>query len=92
MTRTLALSEVKFKLSQLVGDVLRRDDEGIITRNGKPAAVLISAQEHESWRETQEIKAHPELMREIREGLKAIRQRKGKRYSSVDELFGPSVG
>ena len=92
MTRTLPLSEVKIKLIQEVGDVLRRDVEVIITRNGKPAAVLISAQEHESWRETQEIKAHPKLMREIRESLKAIRQGKGKTYSSVDELFGPSVG
>lgn len=91
MTRTLPLSEVKMKLSRLVEDVLRRDDEVIITRNGKPAAVLISAEEHESWRETQEIKANPALMREIQEGLKALRQGRGRTYRSLDALFGASA-
>lgn len=91
MTRTLPLSEVKMKLSRLVDDVLRRDDEVVITRNGKPAAVLISAQEHEGWRETQEIKANAALMREIQEGLKALRRGQGRAYHSVDELFGPAA-
>lgn len=55
MTQTLPLSMAKIKLSQLVQDVLRRDDEILITRNGKPAAVLLSAEEYASWKETQEI-------------------------------------
>ncbi|MBI3318906.1 MAG: type II toxin-antitoxin system Phd/YefM family antitoxin [Candidatus Omnitrophica bacterium] len=91
MTKTLPLSEVKMKLSRLVQDVLLREDEIIITRNGKAAAALISAEEYESWKETQEIKANPELMREIQEGLKALRHGKGKSYSSVEELFGPAL-
>ena len=62
MTKTLPLSEVKIKLSAIIAGVVRRSDEVIITRNGKPAAVLISADEYDSWRETQEIKRDPELM------------------------------
>ena len=93
MTRTLPLSEVKIKLSQLVAEVIRREDEIIITRNGKPAAVLMSAEEYESWRETQEIKKDPELMREIREGLKQFEKGQVKRYdyNHLDELFGKST-
>ena len=91
MTQTLPLSMVKIKLSQLVQDVLRRDDEILITRNGKPAAVLLSAEEYASWKETQEIKSQPALMREIREGLKAVQRGRGKRYRSVDQLFDPAT-
>ena len=87
MTQTLPLSVAKIKLSELVENVLRRDDEILITRHGKPAAVLVSAEEYASWKETQEIKADPALMREIREGLKAIQRGQGKQYRSVEELF-----
>lgn len=88
MTRTLPLSEVKTNLSKLVAEVARRDDEIIITRNGRPAAVLLSNEEYESWKETQEIKQNPELMREIRQGLKELE--KGKVKYSLSELFGDS--
>ena len=90
MTRTLPLSEVKINLSKLVADVARRGDEIIITRNGKPAAVLMSAEEYDSWKETQEIKKDPELMREIRKGLRELEKGKAKTYDNLDELFGES--
>ena len=92
MTRTLPLSEVKTNLSKLVADVARREDEIIITRNGKPAAVLMSAEEYDSWKETQEIKKDPELMREIRKGLRELEKGKFKTYDNLDELFGESDG
>ena len=88
MTHTLSLSEVKMKLSRLVEGVFRKDDEIVITRNGKPVAVILSADEYDSWKETQEIKSNPEMMREIYEGLKQIDKGKIKTYSSLDELFG----
>ena len=91
MTRTLPLSEAKIHLSKLVSDVVRREDEIIITRNGKPVAVLMSAEEYESWKETQEIKQDPELMREIREGLAALEKGRKKHYANLEELFGPAA-
>lgn len=90
MTRTFPLSEAKIKLSKLVADIIRRDDEIIITRNGKPVVVLVSAEDYESWKETQEIKRNPELMKEISEGLKQLEKGKTRSYT-VDELFGPEV-
>ena len=88
MTQVLPLSVAKIKLSELINNVVRRDDEILITRNGKPVAVLVSAEEFAAWKETQEIKANPALMREIQEGLKAIQHGRGKKYISVQELFG----
>ena len=90
MTQTLPLSIAKIQLSKLVENVVQRDDEILITRNGKPVAVLLSADEYTSWKETQEIKANPALMREIQEGLKALQRGRGKNYASAEELFGPT--
>jgi prevent-host-death family protein len=83
--RVLPLSEVKTRLSELVNVVEQRDEEITITRNGKPVAVLISADEYASWKETVQIIADAELMQEIRDGIQAL-QRTKKRYT-LDDLF-----
>ena len=85
--RWIPVSEVKISLSKIVATIVARDDEVIITRNGKPVAVLVSAQEHEQWKETQEIKANPEFVREIQEGLKAIQKGTRAKKYSLDKLF-----
>jgi prevent-host-death family protein len=85
--KTLSLSEAKMKLSELVDKVQHTDEEVIITRNGRPAAVLISPDELESMRETLQIKADRDLMKEIRAGLKAL-QGKCKLYTLEELLDG----
>jgi len=40
--KIVPLSEVKAKLSQLVDEVATRDEQIVITRNGRAAAVLLS--------------------------------------------------
>ena len=84
--KTLSLSEAKAKLSGLVEEVERRDEEVVITRNGRPAAVLVSPDEFDSWKETLAIRADRDLMREIRTGLAALKARKARLYT-LDELF-----
>lgn len=43
------LSLAKARLSDLVDQVNRRDGKIVITKNGRPAAVLVSVDEHDSW-------------------------------------------
>jgi antitoxin YefM len=83
--RILPLSEVKTRLSELVNVVEQRDEEITITRNGKPVAMLISADEYAAWKETVQILADAELMQEIRDGIQAL-QHTRKRYT-LDDLF-----
>ena len=83
--RILPLSEVKTRLSELVNVVEQREEEITITRNGKPVAVLISADAYEAWKETLHILADVELMQEVRDGIKALQHTK-QRYT-LDELF-----
>ena len=88
--KTLSLSEAKMKLSALVTSVSAVDEEIVITKNGRPAAVLVSPDEFESWQETSRVRFDDELMTEIREGLMALKEKKASLYT-LEELFqGPT--
>jgi prevent-host-death family protein len=83
--KPLSLTEAKMKLSSLVDSVSSTDEEITITRNGRPAAVLISPDEYESWKETIAVRADKDLMKEIRQGLSLLKKNKAKLYT-LDEL------
>jgi len=83
--KTLPLAEVKAKLSRVVDQVAKTDEQVVITRNGRPAAVLVSPDEYESWRETHSIRSDRELMAEIRRGLRALKR--GGRIYTLEELL-----
>ena len=84
--KTLSLSEAKMKLSALIDSIRVTDEEVIITKNGRPAAVLVSPDEFESWRETLVVRSDSELMEEINSGLDALKRKKASLYT-LDELF-----
>jgi len=86
--KTLSLSEAKMKLSALIESVKTTDEEVIITKNGSPAAVLISSDEYESWQETMAIRSDKELTAEIQSGLAAFKKKKLKLYT-LEELLNP---
>jgi prevent-host-death family protein len=71
MFETLPLSEVKARLSELIARVEGQQDRVVITRNGRPCAVLISPDDLEGLEETLEIMSDPDLMKRIREGREA---------------------
>jgi antitoxin YefM len=71
MSETLPLANVKSKFSEMVDRVERTRDRIIVTRNGRPAAVLISLEEFESLEDTLELLSDPEAMRELDESRQA---------------------
>ena len=84
--KTLSVSEAKMKLSALIEAVKTTDEEIVITKNGRPAAVLVSPDEYESWHETMIIKSDADFMAEIKKGLSAIKRNKASIYT-LAELF-----
>jgi antitoxin YefM len=72
MTTTLSITKAREDLPRLVENVKTTLSEYIITVNGSPAAVLISAAEYESWRETNEILSNPSLVKAIKQGEKEL--------------------
>ncbi len=69
---TTSLANVRAHLSAFVDSVNRTHERVVITRNGEPAAVLISPDDLESLEETIAILSDPEAMRQIEESRTAI--------------------
>jgi antitoxin YefM len=67
MTSYLPLAEVRDRLSPLVASVQATHERVVITKNGKPAAVLIAVEDLESLEETLDVLADEEAMQAIRE-------------------------
>ncbi len=72
MIKTLPISQARIELPTLVDKASKLLDEYIITVNGTPAAILMSAREYESWKETNEILSNPELVESIKQGEEDI--------------------
>ena len=84
MSDTLPLSSVEAHLSELVDRVEDQHDRVVLTRNGKPAAVLISHDDLESLEETLSILSDPALMAQIHESEQALAD--GEQTTTLAEL------
>jgi prevent-host-death family protein len=88
MVKTIAVSEARQNLPELVTRMRTLLDRVVITRNGKPEAVMMAFEEYESWVETLELMSRPETVRGIREGLADL---SAGRARSFEEVFGESL-
>ncbi len=86
MTKILPISEVKARLPELVVGVLEREEEVVVTRNGRPAAMLVNIQEYERLKETLDVLSDPDMMRQIRAGERYLA--KGGKGLSFEQVFG----
>lgn len=91
MTNTIAISDARAKLPDLVDKAKNRMDEYIITVNGLPAAAIISADEYESWKETEEILVDKSLMKAIKTGEKELKEGKGITLEELEKELGLDV-
>ena len=83
--KTLSLSEAKMKFSSIVDMVSSTDEEIVITKNGRPAAIIISPDEYERIKETANIRSDAALMKEISQGLKSLKAKRAQVFT-LDEL------
>lgn len=88
MIQTLPITKARENLTDLVDKANKKLDEYIITVNGTPQAVLISAAEYESWKETNEITSDPGLMKAIKQGEKDIKAGRVYDWEDVKKELG----
>ena len=62
----MPLAEVKNRLSEVVDQLEREHGRVVITKHGRPAAVVLSIADLEGLEETLDILSDPKLMRRIR--------------------------
>ena len=66
---TLLLADARARLSEFVADTQATHEPYEITRNGRPAAVLLAADDYVAMKETIAVLADAELVRAVQEGL-----------------------
>ena len=88
MTKTLSITQAREELTSLVDKAKTKLDEFIITVNGTPAAVLMSAEEFDSLKETLDIMSDPQLMKAIEEGEREIKEGKGEDWDVAKIQIG----
>lgn len=71
-TSTEALRTVKDRLSEFVDRVQKQHERVVITRNGTPAAVLISTDDLEALEETLDLLSDKKAVKELREARREV--------------------
>jgi len=85
MSKTISLKEARNRFSKIVDKVDRLSERYVVTKNGVPKAVVMSAEEFESWVETLEFMSNPKAVRALEQGLKGA---KAGKVRSFKEAFG----
>ena len=83
MSKTVPFTEARAALSELLDELERRHEHVVITRNGRPAAVLLPAAELEAIEETLEVLQDEHLLEALRESEEDV---KAGRVTPLDEL------
>lgn len=73
MNTVLSISDARQSLPNLVDKVNKTEDKIVITVNGKPRAVLISAELLEILEETAEVLAIPNIKEDLKKSRKQIK-------------------
>lgn len=84
MSETIPLTEAKAHLSDLVDRTAREHERFVVTRNGRPAAVLLSPEDLESLEETVDILQDRALLTSIRKSRREASE--GKRLRLKDQV------
>ena len=89
MSKTMPISEVKTRLPELVSGVEQREEEIVVTRNGKPAAVLVNYNEYERLKDTLDVLSDPAVMKQIAQSKSFYAKKQ--QGESFEAVFGESL-
>ena len=87
-TKNISLTDAKSKLPEFIRNVSEMFDRYIITKNGKDAAVLLSAEEYEGLIETLDILSSKSEIMAIKESRKQIQEGKKISLREVEKRLG----
>jgi prevent-host-death family protein len=74
---TSPLTEVRDNLSEIIESVASTGEEWVVTRHGRPVAVILGFDEYESLIETVNILSDDDSLRAIAEGLSDLEDGSG---------------
>ena len=85
VAKVIPFTEARSHLTELLDDLEKRQEHILITRNGRPSAVLLSAAEYEALEETLEILQDKDLLEALKRSEDDV---KAGRLTPLAELRG----
>ena len=88
MVNTISIRELRPNLSKVLKRMHKQFDRYVITKRGKPEAILMSVEDYEGLLETLEIESDKELMKRLKKAEKDIKMGKGKTLEEIHKELG----
>lgn len=80
---TLTVTQAKSHFLELIRDADKRLERFVITKQGKPSAVVMNADEFDGWLETLEIMSDKRVLSELRQARSELKHGRGKSFKEV---------
>lgn len=88
MTITIPLTKLRPKLPQIIDRLSKYFDRCVVTRHGKPEAVMLSEEDYEGLLETLDILSDQKLVKDIKKAGEDLRKGKGIPWEKVKRKLG----
>ena len=88
MMKNISVRHLREHLAEVLDDVSEKLDRYVISKRGKPEAVLMCVDDYESWLETLEIISSKETLRDINTAKAELKSGK---YFTFEEVFSRPI-
>ena len=88
MARTIPFSQARSELTKMLDELASRHEHFVITRNGLPAAVVMSPAEYEAIQETVEVLQDTELLKALRRSGRDVKAGRVSAWKDVKRDLG----
>ncbi|MCX6758769.1 MAG: type II toxin-antitoxin system Phd/YefM family antitoxin, partial [Candidatus Nealsonbacteria bacterium] len=83
-----SISEARKRIFEIAQDVQKPDNYYTLTDKGQPKAVLMSAEQFDSWQETLEVmREFPNIDKDVKEVDEAVKSGEYKNWTTLEELL-----
>ncbi|MCU0652893.1 MAG: type II toxin-antitoxin system Phd/YefM family antitoxin [Candidatus Pacebacteria bacterium] len=85
---TISISEARKRIFEIAEEIQKPDNYYTLTEKGRPKAVLMSAEQFDSWRETVEVmRQFPNLDKDVKEADEAVKSGEYKNWTTLEQLL-----
>jgi len=88
MTKNITLKKLRPSLPRVVDEIDSKMDRFVITRRGKPVALMMAIDDYESLLETLSILSDAKMMKKIKQAEKEIKGGKVKSLDRIEKELG----
>ncbi len=88
MTRTITLKELRPRLPKVIEEIDSRMDRFIVTKRGKPAALMMSIDDYESMLETLSVCTDRKLVKRLKAAEREVKSGKGRSLDEIEKELG----